>query len=178
MGNLLKLLVTTILIFGISMAELQVTQASEQKSQEENVQIEQINESTIQLHLDDSVTFQQNENGNPYLVDNKNNKEEVLPSTTQDTNGNPVSLVYVENENGVEVQVLDQNQTTGQMQTMAQTQETNWLKCSLGTAGGMGTGGLAGAGVGSAVPVIGTVSGGVVGAVSAGMTGAAASCFD
>lgn len=52
----------------------------------------------------------------------------------------------------------------------------DWGKCAAGTIGGVLTGGLAGAGVGSVVPIIGTTAGGIVGAIGGGLTGAAASC--
>lgn len=53
---------------------------------------------------------------------------------------------------------------------------TSWGKCAAGTVGGILTGGLGGAGIGSAVPVIGTGVGAVVGAIGGGLTGAAAAC--
>jgi len=53
---------------------------------------------------------------------------------------------------------------------------SSWGKCAAGTLGGAITSGLAGAGVGSAVPVIGTTIGGVAGVIGGALVGAAASC--
>ncbi|WP_020006395.1 hypothetical protein [Salinicoccus albus] len=163
MKNIMKVFaVITFVLGGITFNSSAV---DAEQTQKENVYIEQINESTMQLHLEDEITFEQNENGQSYLVDTSNNQEETLPTQTTDANGNQINLVYEQNEDGVEVQLQNLIQPFG------------WLQCSLGTAGGIGSGGLAGAGVGSAVPGIGTVAGGIIGGISTGMTGAAASCF-
>ncbi len=61
----------------------------------------------------------------------------------------------------------------------------NWAKCTIGTAGGVITGGLIGAGIGgasgSAIPVAGTAAGAIggaaIGATGGGATAAAANCF-
>lgn len=52
-----------------------------------------------------------------------------------------------------------------------------WGRCAAAIAGGMGSGALAGAVVGTApLPGLGTITGAVIGAVSGGLTGAAAGC--
>jgi hypothetical protein len=51
-----------------------------------------------------------------------------------------------------------------------------WGKCAAGIVGGVLTGGLGGAAVGSVVPVLGTAWGAAIGVVGGGLTGAAASC--
>lgn len=119
----------------------------------------------MQLHLEDEVVFEQNEKGETYLIDQANNKQEILPKQLKNVNGNMINLVYEKNDDGVEVQLHNAIQPFG------------WLQYSLRTAGGIGSGALAGAGVGSAVSGIGTVAGGIVGGISTGMMGAAASCF-
>lgn len=91
----------------------------------------------------------------------------MLPEETEDENGETVLLDYEENADGVEVQVIS---TGAQLAGIA--------KCALGTAGGAGGTGLAGAGVGSTVPAIGTTAGAIIGGVSGGMSEAASSCFD
>ena len=52
----------------------------------------------------------------------------------------------------------------------------SWGKCAAGILGGTGTGGLAGAGIGSVVPGLGTAAGAVIGGISGGLTGAVAAC--
>ncbi|MFS0784946.1 hypothetical protein ABC345_01000 [Shouchella sp. 1P09AA] len=116
----------------------------------------------------DDVGAKKDENGVVSLLNTQTNEEEVLPDTTIDQDGTEVKLNYVIQDGAVEVEVIDPN---------AIEPMSAW-KCVLGTAGGTGTGGLAGAGVGSAVPVIGTGAGAIIGGVSGGLTGAAASCFD
>ena len=76
-----------------------------------------------------------------------------MPTNATDKNGNEVVLAYKKSGDGFDVQVIKSSQ------------ERNWGKCALGTAGGAGTGGLGGASAGSVVPALGTA------------TGAAASCF-
>lgn len=134
--------------------------------QQEDVQVDKVNESTMQLKLNDNISFEKGEYGEATLINHENNETEELPQEATDQNGAPVSLVYIKNDDGVEVQVLSQDAFRGV------------AKCALGTAGGAGSTGLAGAGVGSAVPGIGTTAGAIVGGVSGAMSGAAASCFD
>ena len=53
------------------------------------------------------------------------------------------------------------------------------IKCAAVTVGGALTGGLAGAGVGTVLPGVGTVAGGIIGIIGGGLAGAtAAGCFD
>lgn len=163
MKNILKIFAVITFILGGVAFNSSIVDAKQ--TQKENVQIEQINESTMQLHLEDEVVFEQKENGETVLIDTTNNKKEILPTNTTDANGNSINLVYVENDKGIEIQLHNLIQPFG------------WLQCSLGTVGGAGVAGLGGAGVGSAVPGIGTVAGGIVGGIAGGMSGAAASCF-
>lgn len=81
------------------------------------------------------------------------------------SDGNAVYLVYKKADNGYDIEVHNKVQNEG------------WAKCTLGTAGGAGGGGLAGAGIGTSVPVIGTAAGAIIGGVSGAATGAATSCF-
>ncbi|RIL34355.1 hypothetical protein BUY86_10620 [Staphylococcus equorum] len=130
----------------------------------DKVKLSQPNESTLHIEERDGVTSTQDDKGVVTLKDQKG-KTEKLPTEAKDKDDNDVVLKYKETKDGYDIQVLDKYQKEG------------WAKCTLGTAGGTGTGGLGGAGVGSAVPGIGTVAGGIVGGVSGAATGAAASCF-
>ena len=49
-------------------------------------------------------------------------------------------------------------------------------KCVAGMLGGLGTGALGGAAVGSAVPVIGTIGCSILGGISGFLAGAASTC--
>jgi len=49
-------------------------------------------------------------------------------------------------------------------------------KCTAGTVGGFGAGILAGAAVGSAIPLLGTIGCGFVGGICGLLSGAAAAC--
>lgn len=128
------------------------------------VKLTQPNESTLHIKENDGVTSTQDKKGVVTLKD-QNGKTEKLPTEAKDKDDKDVVLKYKETEDGYDIQVVNKYQKEG------------WAKCTLGTAGGTGTGGLGGAGIGSAVPGIGTVAGGIVGGVSGAASGAAASCF-
>ncbi|MBM0067584.1 hypothetical protein [Alkalicoccobacillus gibsonii] len=143
-------------------------QSVEDDISSDELYFEYTTESTMEVYYGDDIEARTDANGDVYLHNTQSNEEEVLPATTTDQDGNEVNLNYVIKDESVEVEVINPDA----IESMSA-----W-KCVLGTAGGTGTGGLAGAGVGSAVPVIGTGAGAIVGGVSGGLTGAAASCFD
>lgn len=120
--------------------------------------------------------------GNATLKDHVTGEEQILPKSSTDQNGDPVTLQYEKIDNGVLVKVVSQD--SGKTSGTISTQSVG--KCILGTGGGAvtcgGTLGLAGAAVGTVtIPGIGTVGAGAVGAITGAvggaMTGAAASCF-
>ncbi|WP_406589485.1 Pathogenicity island protein [Bacillus atrophaeus] len=120
--------------------------------------------------------------GNATLKDHVTDEEQILPKSSTDKNGDPVTLQYEKIDNGVLVKVVSQD--SGKTSGTISTQSVG--KCILGTGGGAVTGGgtlgLAGAAVGTVtIPGIGTVGAGAVGAITGAvggaMTGAAASCF-
>lgn len=126
--------------------------------------LSQKNESTLHMDLGKGVSVSKDKESNLVLTD-KNGKTEKLPRNTKDRDGNAVYLVYKKADNGYDIEVHNKVQNEG------------WAKCTLGTAGGAGGGGLAGAGIGTSVPVIGTAAGAIIGGVSGAATGAATSCF-
>lgn len=142
---------------------------------QEDVQIDKVDESTMQLNLDEGISFEENEYYEVFLTDDETGEREKLPLETEDKNGAPISLVYIENDDGVEVQALSNT-----------TQTRGIGKCITGTAGGAVTGGgtlgIAGTAAGTAVPGIGNATlgaaGATVGAIGGGLTGASQSCFD
>lgn len=173
MKSFLKVSMSSALLIG-GLVFASPVNADEKQQQSNDVSINQTTESTLQLNLDDNMTFEENEYFEAFLVDNKTGETEALPMETKDQNGNPVSLVYIENDKGLEVQVLAQG---AQLRGLGQ--------CIAGAAGGAvtggTTGGLGGAAVGTVtLPGIGTVSAGLVGAIGGtiggGLTGAATFC--
>lgn len=138
--------------------------------------LEQTNESELALKARSGATLTAAADGHSATIA-KDGKSETLPTDAKDKNGAPVTLHYVQDGDGVRIQVIDLQKKVDQPAPGEAIKYTNWVKCGLGTVGGGGTGGLAGAGVGTTVPVIGTTVGAVVGGVSGAATGAAASCF-
>ncbi|AFI30680.1 hypothetical protein MY9_4148 [Bacillus sp. JS] len=142
--------------------------------------IENLNDSELKMTFDHADV--QLADGNAILKDHVTGEEQVLPRSSTDKNGDPVTLQYEKIDHGVLIKVVNQDsrQTSGTISTQSVG------KCILGTGGGAITGGgtlgLAGAAVGTVtIPGIGTVGAGAVGAITGavggGMTGAAASCF-
>lgn len=129
------------------------------------VKLSQENESTLHMDLGKGVSVSKDKESNLVLT-NKDGKVEKLPRNTKDKDGNAVYLVYKKADSGYDIEVHNKVQNEG------------WAKCTLGTTGGAGGGGLAGAGVGSTVPVIGTAAGAIIGGVSGAASGAAATCFE
>ncbi|NLS41527.1 Pathogenicity island protein [Bacillus subtilis] len=128
--------------------------------------IENLNDSELKMTFDHADV--QLADGNAILKDHVTGEEQVLPKSSTDKNGVPVTLQYEKIDHGVLIKLV--NQDSGQTSGTISTQSVG--KCILGTGGG--TLGLAGAAVGTVtIPGIGTVGAGAVGA----MTGAAASCF-
>lgn len=141
-----------------------VSHAQESQSQKQIGNLTQKNESTLHLTFDKSINANVDENGILTISDGK--KTETLPVNAKDKNGEEVTLAYKKVDDGYDIHV------------MKSSQNRNWAKCALGTAGGAGGGGLTGGAAGSTIPGIGTVAGTVIGGVSGGAAGAAASCFD
>ncbi|ARW08986.1 Pathogenicity island protein [Bacillus atrophaeus] len=135
--------------------------------------VENLNNSELKMTFD-RAEVRIDAEGNATLKDHVTDEEQVLPKSSTDKNGDPVTLQYEKIDNGVLVKVVSQD--SGKISGTISTQSVG--KCILGTGGGAVTGGgtlgLAGAAVGTVtIPGIGTVGAGAVGA----MTGAAASCF-
>ncbi|MED4008917.1 Pathogenicity island protein [Priestia aryabhattai] len=179
MKKILNLIVTVLVLSVMTMPSLSNTAnaAEEQKEEQGTFQLENINESVLEIKLQDAE-FYFDKDGNPMIKDKKSNTEKALPTTGSDKDDNPVSLEYKKTENGFLVEALTDN--TGLVQTMSVG------KCITGTAGGAITGGgtlgLAGTAAGTVtIPGIGTVGGGVIGAIAGavggGLTGASTSCF-
>lgn len=145
------------LTFILVLGTLGLTQSTVAAEESNFGELSVINESTLHLEINKDFDFNSNQNGVGGTITSEGQTEN-LPEITVDKDGNNVNLVYKQVDDGLEIQVLNQIQPFG------------WVQCTLGTVGGTGTGGLSGAGVGSAVPAIGTVVGGV--------SGAAASCFN
>lgn len=171
MKNILKIFAVITFIMG-GLAFNSSTVGAEQTQEENNQsigQFEQINESQANIKLNEGISYEISENGTTKITNESTGETEVLPSETKDKNGNEVALMYQGNDDNLQVNVVEKS-----------TQLRGWqdaLQCGLGTAGGIGTGGLGGATAGSALPGVGTVSGGIVGGIAGGMTGAAAACF-
>ncbi|MCS4485800.1 hypothetical protein [Staphylococcus americanisciuri] len=130
----------------------------------------QKNESVFHLELNDTIKGSLDESGQLTLSD-ENGKSEKFPVEAQDKNDDKVKLVYKKVSDGYDIQVIKLEEGTTFY-------KTNWAKCTLGTAGGLGTGVLGGGAAGSVIPALGTGAGMVLGGVSGAATGAAASCFD
>ncbi|MGZ9793938.1 Pathogenicity island protein [Bacillus atrophaeus] len=143
--------------------------------------VENLNNSELKMTFD-RAEVRIDAEGNATLKDHVTGEEQILPKSSTDKNGDPVTLQYEKIDNGVLVKVVSQD--SGQTSGTISTQSVG--KCILGTGGGAVTGGgtlgLAGAAVGTVtIPGIGTVGAGAVGAITGAvggaMTGAAASCF-
>lgn len=141
-----------------------ISHAEQSQSQNQIGNLTQKSDSTLHLTFNKNVKANADENGVLTISDGKNS--ETLPVKAKDKNGEEVTLAYKKVGDGYDVQV------------MKSSQDRNWAKCALGTAGGAGGGGLAGGAAGTAIPGIGNVAGTVIGGVSGAATGAAASCFD
>ncbi|WP_411801165.1 Pathogenicity island protein [Bacillus halotolerans] len=131
--------------------------------------VENLNDSVLKMTFDHADV--QLADGNAILKDYVTGEEQVLPKSSTDKNGGPVTLQYEKIDHGILIKLVSQESTVS-------TQSVG--KCILGTGGG--TLGLAGAAVGTVtIPGIGTVGAGAVGAITGAvggaMTGAAASCF-
>ncbi|MEG8303599.1 Pathogenicity island protein [Bacillus halotolerans] len=123
--------------------------------------VENLNDSVLKMTFD-HADVHIDADGNATLKDHVTGEEQVLPKSSTDKNGDPVTLQYDKIDHGVLVKFVSQEpgQTSGTVSTQS--------------VGG-GTLGLAGAAVGTfTIPGIGTVGAGAVGGA---MTGAAASCF-
>lgn len=124
----------------------------------------------LEISLVDGTHFAQSHNAIEVL-DAAGNVVEALPATAKDKNGSDVRFVYTQrSDSQLRVDVVSANGVT------TYGWWGDWGKCAAGIAGGAGTEGLAGAGVGSAVPGIGTATGAAVGGVAGALTGAAAAC--
>ncbi|WP_442893231.1 Pathogenicity island protein [Bacillus sp. 0909A] len=143
--------------------------------------VENLNDSVLKMTFD-HADVHIDADGNATLKDHVVGKEQVLPNSSTDKNGDPVTLQYEKIDHGVLVKLVSHE--SGQTSGTVSTQSVG--KCILGTGGGAITGGgtlgLAGAAVGTVtIPGIGTVGAGAVGAITGAvggaMTGAAASCF-
>ncbi|MBU5263562.1 Pathogenicity island protein [Bacillus atrophaeus] len=143
--------------------------------------VENLNNSELKMTFD-RAEVRIDAEGNATLKDHVTGEEQILPKSSTDKNGDPVTLQYEKIDNGVLVKVVSQD--SGKTSGTISTQSVG--KCILGTGGGAVTGGgtlgLAGAAVGTVtIPGIGTVGAGAVGAITGAvggaMTGAAASCF-
>ncbi|PLR88692.1 Pathogenicity island protein [Bacillus halotolerans] len=143
--------------------------------------VENLNDSVLKMTFD-HADVHIDADGNATLKDHVTGEEQVLPKSSTDKNGDPVTLQYDKIDHGVLVKLVSKE--PGQTSGTVSTQSVG--KCILGTGGGAITGGgtlgLAGAAVGTVtIPGIGTVGAGAVGAITGAvggaMTGAAASCF-
>ncbi|WP_372588349.1 Pathogenicity island protein [Bacillus halotolerans] len=128
--------------------------------------VENLNDSELKMTFDHADV--QLADGNAILKDHVTGEEQVLPKSSTDNNGDPVTLQYEKIDHGVLVKFVSQEpgQTSGTVSTQS---------VGGGAITGGGTLGLAGAAVGTfTIPGIGTVGAGAVGGAT---TGAAASCF-
>jgi hypothetical protein len=161
--NHLKILVSSIMLFGIIFSSFSLNNSAyAEENNGEFGQFESINESEAKITLNNGYKATVEKNGEAKIVEESTGEVESLPSVAKDKNGEEVVLVYEEVEDGLEMYVVKPEISTRGFK--------EGLKCGLGTAGGAGTVGLAGFGVGGP-------GGAVVGAVAGGMSGAAASCF-
>nr|WP_234698024.1 Pathogenicity island protein [Bacillus sp. F56] len=108
--------------------------------------IENLNDSELKMTFDHADV--QLADGNAILKDHVTGEEQVLPKSSTDKNGVPVTLQYEKLVHGVLIKVV--NQDSGQTSGTISTQSVG--KCILGTGDGAITGGgtlgLAGAAVG------------------------------
>ncbi len=129
--------------------------------------VENLNDSVLKMTFD-HADVHIDADGNATLKDHVTGEEQVLPKSSTDKNGDPVTLQYDKIDHGVLVKFVSQEpgQTSGTVSTQS---------VGGGAITGGGTLGLAGAAVGTfTIPGIGTVGAGAVGGAT---TGAAASCF-
>ncbi|WP_439024628.1 Pathogenicity island protein [Bacillus halotolerans] len=130
--------------------------------------VENLNDSVLKMTFDHADV--QLADGNAILKDHVTGEEQVLPKSSTDKNGGPVTLQYEKIDHGILIKLVSQESTVS-------TQSVGG-----GAITGGGTLGLAGAAVGTfTIPGIGTVGAGAIGAITGAvggaMTGAAASCF-
>lgn len=159
----IKRILSAALVFLITLSTIGVGKSH---ASEENIgTLKQATTSSFNLSVKDEVKGSIDEQGILTLTDG--NKSVKMPSSTKDKDGKDVNLYYEKAEdNSYNILVIKS------------TSDRGVGKCVLGTVGGAGTGGLAGAAAGTAVPGLGNVAGAVIGGVSGAATGAAASCFD
>lgn len=124
----------------------------------------------VQISLEPEYQFDR-QGGQIVILAGDNTQIDVLPTYVSDENqfsGTLLSYTLLD-ESTVEVSAYKLGfQNKGWW--------NQWGRCVAGITGGTGAGALGGAGVGSAVPVLGTGVGATVGGVSGALTGAAASC--
>ena len=170
------------LVFLVGALALPVfTNAAGAAESQATYKVENLNDSVLKMTFD-HADVHIDADGNATLKDHVTGEEQVLPKSSTDKNGDPVTLQYDKIDHGFLVKLVSKE--PGQTSGTVSTQSVG--KCILGTGGGAITGGgtlgLAGAAVGTVtIPGIGTVGAGAVGAITGAvggaMTGAAASCF-
>lgn len=169
MKNVLRILLSACLLVGGLSFGMQAS-ASETTHDEGYINFIKLNDSMLKLELENAEGYIE-EDGTAFIKDTITGTVAELPKQTLDKNDKKVNLVYKQDGKDLIVEYHEINNNT--VQTMG------FWKCTLGTAGGAGTGALAGMGVGAAAATPLTVlGGGVFGGIAGGMTGASASCFD
>lgn len=160
-----KLFLSLVMIFSV-LSSFNSVDASELKDSSDGmVYFEKINDSVMKLNIENGKGHVDSD-GNATIVDNETGIVADLPRVTEDVNGSPVDLVYKEDGNNLLVEYHSVMQPRG------------FWECSLGTVGGVGTGALAGMGIGAiAVTPVTVLGGGVFGGAFGGMSGAANHCF-
>lgn len=167
MKNILRIFLSVcLLVSGLAIG----MEASASVPTEGYVNFVKLNDSTLKLEIENGKGYI-DKNGTAFIKDSITGEVAELPQQTLDKDDNKVNLVY--KQKGPNLIVEYHDITTNSIQARG------FWKCTLGTAGGAGTGALAGMGIGAvaATPVT-VLGGGVFGGISGGMTGAAASCFD
>lgn len=133
-GKLLKLTTVKLaaLVFLLGALTLPVLPiAADAAESQATYKVENLNDSELKMTFD-HADVHLDADGNVSLKDHVTGEEQVLPKSSTDKNGDPVTLQYEKINHGVLIKVV--NQDSGQTSSTISTQSVG--KCILGTGGG------------------------------------------